>query len=110
PINPTILQDSRVESSGSSIYHGMALSVTKRYSDHFQLQASYTLSKAIDDSVDFITDLQAANQLNMRNERSLSAFDQRHRLVVSGVADVVHGIMVSPIFTYSSGHPFNLLL
>jgi Carboxypeptidase regulatory-like domain len=110
PINPAILQDSRVESSGSSIYHGMALSATKRYSDHYQVQVSYTLSKAIDDTVDFITELQAANQLNMKNERSLSAFDQRHRLVVSGVADVMYGVTVAPIFTYSSGHPFNLLL
>jgi Carboxypeptidase regulatory-like domain/TonB dependent receptor len=109
-INPAILQDNRVESSGSSIYHGLAVSATKRYSDHFQLQVSYTLGKAIDDTVDFITDLQAANQLNLRNERSLSAFDQRHRLVVSGVADPIAGITVAPIFTYGSGHPFNLLL
>jgi len=110
PINPAILQDSRVESSGSSIYHGLAVSATKRYSDHYQFQVSYTLGKAIDDTVDFITDLQAANQLDLRNERSLSAFDQRHRLVVSGVVDPIAGITVAPIFTYGSGHPFNLLL
>jgi len=110
PINPAILQDNRVESSGSSIYHGLAVSATKRYSDHYQFQVSYTLGKAIDDTVDFITDLQAANQLNLRNERSLSAFDQRHRLVVSGVVDPIAGITVAPIFTYGSGHPFNLLL
>src|SRR5262249_20237639 len=66
--------------------------------------------KAIDDTVDFITDLQPANQLDLRNERSLSAFDQRRRLVISGVADPVAGITVAPIFTYGSGHPFNLLL
>jgi hypothetical protein len=110
PINPAILQDNRVESSGSSTYHGMALSLAKRYSDHYQLQVSYTLGKAIDDTVDFITDLQAANQLNLRNEKSLSAFDQRHRLVVSSVLDPIGGVTVAPIFTYSSGHPFNLLL
>ena len=110
PINPRILQDNRVESSGSSIYHGLAISTTKRYSDHYQLQVSYTLGKAIDDAVDFITDLQPANQLNLRNERSLSAFDQRHRLVVSSVLDPIAGVTVAPIFTYGSGHPFNLLL
>src|SRR5262249_40725674 len=58
PINPVILQDNQVESSGSSIYNGLAVSAAKRYSDHYQLQASYTLSKAIDDSTDFISDLQ----------------------------------------------------
>jgi hypothetical protein len=30
--------------------------------------------------------------------------------VISGVADPIAGVVVSPIFTYSSGHPFNLLL
>jgi hypothetical protein len=109
-INPAILQDNWTESSGSAIYQGMALSASKRYGDHYQLQVSYTLAKAIDDTTDFITDLQAANQLNLRGERSLSAFDQRHRLVISGVADPIAGVVVSPIFTYSSGHPFNLLL
>jgi hypothetical protein len=110
PINPAILQDNRVESSASSIYHGFAVSATKRYSDHFQLQVSYTLGKAIDDATDFITDLQPANQLDLRSERSLSSYDQRHRLVISSVADPIAGITVAPIFTYSSGHPFNLLL
>src|SRR5262249_9833574 len=85
PINPAILQDNWAESSGSSIYHGVAISASKRYSDHYQLQVAYTLAKAIDDTTDFITDLQAANQLNLRGERSLSSFDQRQRLVISGI-------------------------
>jgi hypothetical protein len=110
PINPTILQDNRVESSGSSIYHGLALSVTKRYSKRYQFQVSYTLGKAIDDTIDFITDLQPANQLDLRAERSLSSFDQRHRLVLSSVVTPYGGITVAPIFTYSSGHPFTLLM
>ncbi|HLH30326.1 MAG TPA: carboxypeptidase regulatory-like domain-containing protein [Terriglobia bacterium] len=110
PINPTILQDNVVETSGSSIYHGLALSATKRYSSHYQFQIAYTISKAIDDTTDFITDLQPANQLNLRGERGLSSFDQRHRLVLSGVMDPMFGITVAPIFTYASGHPFNLLL
>jgi len=110
PLDPAILQDNRVESSGGSIYHGLAVTATKRYSHHLQFQASYTLGKALDDTVDFITDLQPANQLNLRNERSLSAFDQRHRVVVSAVADPILGTVIAPILTYASGHPFNLLL
>jgi hypothetical protein len=120
-INPRILQDNQVETSGSSIYHGLALSLTKRYSSRYQFQVSYTLAKAIDDATDFITDLQPANQLNLRAERGLSTWDQRHRLVVSGVVTspfdqgagigkVLSGMTLAPIFTYSSGHPFNLLL
>ena len=121
PIDPRILQNNQVESSGSSIYHGMTATLSKRFSDFHQFQVSYTLSKAIDDTVDFITDLEAANQLDLRAERSLSAFDQRQRLVVSGVyvspfdrgfgaGKALADLTVSPILTVSSGHPFNLLL
>lgn len=121
PINPMVLQNNLVESSGSSMYHGMTVNVTKRFSRYYQFQASYTLSKAIDDTTDFITDLQAANQLNLRGERSLSTFDQRQRLVVSGVFQspltrgmplgrVLSGVTLSPIVAVSSGHPFNVLL
>jgi hypothetical protein len=110
PINPAILQNNSVESSGSSIYHGLAVSVSKRYNKRYQFQLSYTLGKAIDDTADFITDLQPANQLNLRNERSLSSWDQRHRLIASSVITPFAGITVAPIFTYGTGHPFNLLL
>jgi hypothetical protein len=110
PINPAILQNNSVESSGSSIYHGLAVSVSKRYSKRYQFQISYTLGKAIDDTTDFITDLQPANQLNLRNERSLSSWDQRNRLIASSVITPFAGITVAPIFTYGSGRPFNLLL
>ena len=121
PIDPRILQRSEVESSGSSMYHGMALNAIKRYNNNYQFQVSYTFSKAIDDTTDFITDLQAANQLDLRSERGLSSFDQRHRLVVSGLITapfesgaglgrIFAGTTFAPIFTYSSGHPFNLLL
>ena len=98
-----------MESSGSSIYHGLALSASKRYSNHYQLQVSFTLGKAIDDTADFITDLQPANQLDLRNERSLSSFDQRHRLVISGVP-IRLPALPSRRFYLQSGHPFNLLL
>ena len=120
-IDPGILQDNRVESSGSSIYHALTLNVTKRFRRYYQFQTSYTLSKAIDDTTDFITDLQAANQLNLQGERSLSTFDQRQRLVVSGVfqspiqrgmrmGEILSGMTLAPILSLSSGHPFNLLM
>ena len=121
PIDPRILQSNHVESSGKSIYHGMTATLSKRFSDFHQFQVSYTFSKAIDDTVDFITDLEAANQLDLAAERSLSAFDQRQRFVVSGVfmspldrgfgaGRVLADLTVAPILTVASGHPFNLLL
>ncbi|HMC31093.1 MAG TPA: hypothetical protein VKL99_09680 [Candidatus Angelobacter sp.] len=38
---------------GSSIYHGMTASLTKRYSSGLQFQVNYTWSKTIDDTIDF---------------------------------------------------------
>jgi hypothetical protein len=121
PVDPRLLQDNIVESSGNSIYHGMTATARKRFSDFYEFQASYTLSKGIDDTVDFITDLQAANQLDLRAERSLSAYDQRHRFVMSGVfmspfergfgvGKLLADLTLSPIVTIASGRPFNLLM
>ena len=41
--------------------------------------------------------------IDMGNERSLSAFDQRHRAVFNGIYDVGHGFQVSGIYFYGSG-------
>jgi hypothetical protein len=110
PIDPRVLQNNQVESSGSSTYHGMVLTATKRYSRKNQFQVSYTLSKAIDNVTDIVTDLEAANQLDLRAERGLASVDQRHRLVISSVTNLPFETTVAPIFIYSSGHPFNLLM
>ena len=46
-----------------------------------------TFSKVIDEVTDFNSDFEPQDQLNARAERALSAFDQRHRLVVSSVVE-----------------------
>jgi hypothetical protein len=85
------------------------------------INAHYTLSKAIDEVTDFNSDWSAQNPLNIRLDRALSAFDQRHRFVFSGIlastlsgdsaaARVFGGWQLSPIFIAGSGRPFNLLL
>jgi hypothetical protein len=58
----------------------------------------------------------AFNEVNLAAERSLSDFDQRHKVVVAAVVDspwehsrLLSGFQLSPIVTYNSGHPFNLL-
>ncbi|MBI3655127.1 MAG: TonB-dependent receptor [Acidobacteria bacterium] len=123
PYDPRYVQINVVESSGNSIYHGFTAGVTKRFSRNFQVLAAYTFAKTIDDTTDFISELQPADQNNVRQERSLSAFDQRQRLVLSGVLEspfmsgpgrhvvsrILADISISPIITYGSGRPFNLL-
>src|SRR5690606_362826 len=123
-LDPRYTQINMIETSGSSIYHGLNASLRKRFDQHHGLMISYTLGKAIDDTTDFITQLQPNNQRDLVSERSLSTFDQRHRLVVSSVLqspltlpaadNFFEGLLadwtVAPIVTAASGRPFNLLV
>ncbi|HEV2705768.1 MAG TPA: TonB-dependent receptor [Pyrinomonadaceae bacterium] len=119
--NPLRLQDNIYESSANSFYHAGTISVQRRFANNFSLNAHYTFSKSIDEVTDFNSDWSAENPLNLRLDRALSAFDQRHRAVFSGVfasptrgdsfADKILADWVfSPIFIAGSGRPFNLLL
>ncbi|HZC22313.1 MAG TPA: hypothetical protein VE866_03165 [Candidatus Binatia bacterium] len=91
------------------------LEIKKRFTDHFSLLANYTYSKAIDDSTDFNSDYAGFNEVDLRAERSLSDFDQRHKWVLAAIVDspwrspLLSSFEVAPVFTYNSGHPFNLL-
>ena len=119
--NPLRLQDNIYESSANSFYHAATVSVQRRFANNFSLNAHYTFSKTIDEVTDFNSDFSAQNPLNLRLDRAVSAFDQRHRAVFSGVfqspltgdtvTDKIFGNWIfSPIFIAGSGRPFNLLL
>ena len=111
----TILQNNVYTSQAASIYHGFIAEIRKRFAAHLTLMASYTFSKARDDSTDFNSDYAPFNQVDLRGERALSDFDQRHKIVFAGMAEspwkskVLSGFQLAPIFNYHSGHPFNLL-
>ncbi len=117
------LQDNVYESTGNAFYHGLVLELTKRFSHHFSLSANYTFSKAMDEVTDFNSDFQPIDQADLRAERSLSAFDQRHKFVIYAalespfqggpgqhpMARFMSGFVLTPIFRANSGRPFNLL-
>lgn len=117
----TILQ---FTSFGETWYRGLTLAVNKRFSDRYQFLASYTLSKAEDNSTDFQSafvpqDLgRGRNRQDPRGlpvgfdpdaERGPSTQDQRHRFVFSGVYLVPGNVQLSSIVTMASGRPFNIL-
>jgi hypothetical protein len=111
----TILQNNQYSSLANAVYHGGILEIKKRFTDHVTLLANYTYSKAIDDSTDFNSDYAAFNEVSLAAERSLSDFDQRHKVVVAAVVEspwqnrYLAGFQLAPIVSYNSGHPFNLL-
>ena len=101
-------------------YRGLILSASKRQGPH-QILASYTLSKAEDNVTDYI----GSPQYNGRgrnpadptglpldydplNDKGPSVQDQRHRLVVSGIAMLPWDVQISSIATIGSGRPYDL--
>lgn len=111
-----------IETSASSNYNGMTLALNKRMNHHYQMALSYTVGKAIDDSTDINQSLAPADSNNLHNEKGLSSFDARQRLVVSAVMEspwksgkenpvwqrVFADFTLAPIVTARSGFPFNL--
>ena len=80
------------ESGANSIYHGAFIQITKRMSRNYQVQASYTWSKVIDDNPDQTAVVVGAddpkfvqNTLNPGADRAVGNADVPHRFVFSGV-------------------------
>ncbi len=112
--------------TGTSSYNGLSINLRKRFSSNYEFLISYTWSHAIDDSTDVVSTSDAPqNNLDPNADRSTSSFDQRNRLVMSGVYNSGHiggkmlgsgflpgvfsGLTVAPIIEVSSGRPFNIL-
>ncbi len=115
-LSPARLQDNVYETTANSFYHALTMQVQKRFATRFSLNAHYTLSRAVDEVTDYNSDFSAQNPLNLRLDRALSAFDQRHRFVASGVLQspfenpFAKDWSLAPIFVAQSGRPVNLLL
>ncbi len=122
--------------SASAIYHSLQVRFQKRPSHYVSFEGNYTFSKAIDDSSAganaFITDsLSSGNPQeldNLRAERSISANDATHRMVLATIVDLpvgrnrwigrdmnrivdvfVGGWSVSTILTFQTGTPIALI-
>jgi hypothetical protein len=114
-VNPLVVQNNQYSSEAYALYEGGILEIKKRFSDHFTVFGNYTYSKAFDTSTDFNSDYGPQDPTNINIDRSLSEFDERHKVVIAGVFDspwrqkILSGFQLAPIFSYHSGHPFNLL-
>ena len=95
-----------VENGGNGNYNSMGSKLTKRFSNGVTALVSYTWSKSIDETSGIRTSdsdtLFWQNGYCQRCERGLSAFDNRHRLVVSGLYDLPVGQGAE------AGHPQSL--
>jgi len=114
-VNPLVVQSNQYSSEAGALYEGLIWEVKKRFSGSFSLIANYTWSKGYDNSTDYNSDYGPQDPTNLNFDRSLSEFDERHKVVISGIIDspwkspFLSGFELAPIFSYHSGHPFNLL-
>ncbi len=111
----------------SSTYHGMVASLQRRFSKGLTLNGSYTFSKLIDLALgqfagESLSNAGFQNNNNLRADRSLSALDTPHRMVVNGLyalpfgegrkfnpkgalGTIINGWEAGAIYTYQSGGP-----
>lgn len=101
----------------NSAYNSLQASLDKRFAHGLQFTVAYTLSKSFDQASSFEGIL---NPIDPRISRSLSAFDARHRLVMSyfwqvpkhnfnSFADkLLNGWALSGITTFQTGFPIRI--
>jgi hypothetical protein len=105
---------------GGSNYNGLGLNVTRRFINGFQMNGSYTWSKALDDSTaevnaSELTQRRPQNSRNQHAEYARSALDRNQRFTLEAVYDLPYfkhssfllknlagNWEVSPIYTYET--------
>ncbi len=114
PVFSSIFAQDTIANSG---YNSLQVSLDKRFARGLQFTAAYTYSKSIDEASSFEGIL---NPLPGANNRSLSLFDARHRIVFSyywelpgrkfnGFAGkALNGWAFSGITTYQTGFPIRI--
>jgi hypothetical protein len=118
-----ILQNNQYSSTGSSIYHGLTASVTKRYDRGLQFQLDYTFSRAIDDTSDYSSLSTPFRPGFLNQDRAVSDFNITHNFVANAVyttpfhpgqggfrSRLLANVSISPILYARSGVPFTLLV
>jgi carboxypeptidase family protein len=123
--NPNFGAVTEIVSDIGSEYNALVLQANRRFSAGLQFLASYTLSKAVDDSQNsqtFTTANVPFNVFDPGAESGRSRFDRRHKFVVSAVyaprvkvnsklaTALIDGWSIAPIFQYYTGLPYDGLV
>jgi hypothetical protein len=115
PFNPVTGGPDEVtdlESAVNTKYDGLWVTVRQRFRKYGEFDAAYTLAKAFnyanDDQIPF--EYSPIDPNNLQREYGPPPNDQRHRLVMSGVANLPYKFRFAPIWTIASGVPMDILL
>jgi len=101
-----------VESAVNTKYDGLWVTARRRFGSHGEFYSAYTLAKAFnyanDDQIPF--EYSPIDPTNLRREYGPATNDQRHRLVLSGDANLPYKIGFAGTWTIASGVPMDILL
>ena len=102
------------ESAGNSSYNALWVTAEKRFSKGLQFNVAESWSKSIDENSRNFQAVVVQDSNNIANDRGLSDFDTRNRIVISGVYELpfkgnrfMEGWQLSLIETTQSGNPLN---
>ena len=120
------------QSSAKSFYQSLSFELNRRFANHFQFNASYTLSKAKDDKPDQTSVVPgggddakiAQNQFDLSGEYGRSDLDVRHRFIFSPVYEtgtfkysenkivraLLSDYLLTGIFTAQSGFAYSAIV
>src|SRR6185295_3529037 len=106
----------QVETTGFSNYHGAWISMTRRLSGGLQLDASYTLSKALDTNSLNSSGFAVQDSYDIPNQYGLADFDARQRFVLSGSYALpftghvlTRGWQIAAVVQAQGGNPVNIV-
>ncbi len=122
---PNFQQIEYRDPGGNAVYHGLDLTVERRFTSGLMFRAAYTVSKSIDNTGEHLATTQSFNQdgRNFKAWRGPSDFDCPQRFVLSYVYDlpfgkgrrwltngaaayVLGGWRTSGALTFAAGRPF----
>jgi hypothetical protein len=113
--NPVVGGPDRVvnlESSAETDYDALLVEFERRFAGRYGFRGAYTLSSASnfanDDQIPFGSG--PLDPSDLEREYGPAPSDQRHRLVLSGVADLGAGFQLAGLWRMASGVPMDILM
>jgi hypothetical protein len=107
-LNPFFNQILRIGNYNESFYHGVELMILRRLSRRWQLQGSYTYSRAMGEAEDFQSRL-GNDPSTVESEFGYLDYDQRHVVKLHMMTYLPHDWQVGSAVTWASGLPYSII-
>jgi len=97
-----------VGNSNTARYRAAVLEIVRRFYRSWQMEVSYTWSKAVGDAEDF-NQLLGNDRTTVEDERGPLLYDQRHVFKLNSIALVGRGVRLGGSIQFESGLPYSVL-